>query len=258
MVEPNPAIAPPGEPPVPGLVGVRVSDARLVYGGTMVFDGLSAEFGAGSFTCILGASGTGKSSLLRLMAGLGPEPGRAAMGFDGAPLGGRIAYMDQRDLLLPWLSALDNVLLGARLRGEPKDLDRAHALLADVGLGGSAALAPAQLSAGMRQRVALARTLLEDRPVVLMDEPFSAVDALTRLRLQDLSARLLAGRTVVMVTHDPMEAARLGHRIHVLSGTPATLDEGLCPPGPTPRDPADPAVADIHRVLLARLGVVQA
>ena len=206
------------------------------------------------FTCILGASGVGKSTLLRLIAGLGPET--SVVGSDGASLSGRIAYMDQRDLLLPWLSALENVLLGARLRGELKDLDRARAMLGGVGLADSADLRPAQLSGGMRQRVALARTLMEDRPVVLMDEPFSAVDALTRLRLQDLSARLLENRTVVMVTHDPMEAARLGKRIHVMSGTPATLDEGVCPPGAAPRDSTSQAMTEMHRELLAKLGVI--
>jgi putative hydroxymethylpyrimidine transport system ATP-binding protein len=105
----------------------------------------------------------------------------------------------------------------------------------------------------MRQRVALARTLMEDRAVVLMDEPFSAVDALTRARLQTLAASLLAGRTVILVTHDPMEALRLGHGIHVLSGRPATLDDPLRPPGPPPRDQADPALLALYRELMARL-----
>jgi putative hydroxymethylpyrimidine transport system ATP-binding protein len=247
MLEPTPSLAAP-------KVGVRVTGARLTYGGIPVFEDLSAIFEAGSITCILGASGVGKSSLLRMIAGLGPET--SAVGSDGAPLSGRIAYMDQRDFLLPWLSALENVLLGARLRREPKDLDRAWEMLEGVELSDSAHLLPAQLSGGMRQRVALARTLMEDQPVVLMDEPFSAVDALTRLRLQDLSARLLAKRTVVMVTHDPMEAARLGNRIHIMSGTPATLDEGVCPPGPAPRDSTSQALTEMHRELLAKLGVV--
>ena len=249
----------------PGL-GVRVSGARLAFGGVPVFAGLTADFAAGSFTCILGASGVGKSSLLRLMAGLVPEaePG-AATGSDGGSLAGRIAYMDQRDLLMPWLSALENVLLGARLRGQPRDTARAQALLAAVGLGSSQSLHPAQLSGGMRQRVALARTLMEDRPVVLMDEPFSAVDALTRLRLQDLAVGLLAGRTVVMVTHDPLEALRIADVIHVMTGSPAVLDDGRGTEGTEvsrlqapPREPTDPAVVALHRDLLARLGVGEA
>jgi putative hydroxymethylpyrimidine transport system ATP-binding protein len=248
MLDPNPEIAPPP-------LGVRIAHGSLVYDGKPVFAGLDADFPGGSFTCILGASGVGKSSLLRMIAGLGPDFGDAALGSDGGTLTGRIAFMDQRDLLLPWLSALDNVLLGARLRGNSRDSDRARALLADVGLSDSAALLPAQLSGGMRQRVALARTLMEDQPVVLMDEPFSAVDALTRMKLQDLSARLLSNRTVILVTHDPMEAARLGDAIHVLSGSPAAFGSGVFPPGPTPRDPSDPMVTKLQTALLAKLGV---
>jgi putative hydroxymethylpyrimidine transport system ATP-binding protein len=124
--------------------------------------------------------------------------------------------MDQRDLLLPWLNVLDNVCLGARLRGETADHQRALSLLQRVGLRDEAQALPAALSGGMRQRAALARTLMEDRAIVLMDEPFSAVDALTRLRLQDLAAELLGARTILLVTHDPMEALRLGHRILII------------------------------------------
>ncbi|MBT3396754.1 MAG: ABC transporter ATP-binding protein [Alphaproteobacteria bacterium] len=234
-------------------IGIRVSGAQLGFGDTKIFADLAVDFAPGSFTCILGSSGVGKSSLLRMIAGLVPNSTGTIVASDGEALTGRITYMDQRDLLLPWLCALDNVMLGARLRGEPQDRSRATALLAQVGLADHPHKLPRQLSGGMRQRVALARTLMEDRPVVLMDEPFSAVDALTRMKLQDLSARLLAGRTVVMVTHDPMEAARLGTCVHVMSGSPATLDDGFHPAGSVPRELADPEVADLHRTLLGKL-----
>jgi putative hydroxymethylpyrimidine transport system ATP-binding protein len=227
----------------------------LAFDGTPVFADLAFDCAPGSFTCILGSSGVGKSSLLRMIAGLVPTSKGTIVASDDKPLSGRIAYMDQRDLLLPWLGALDNVMVGARLRGQPQDRERATALMAQVGLSGQHHKLPNQLSGGMRQRVALARTLMEDQPVVLMDEPFSAVDALTRMKLQELSARLLAGRTVIMVTHDPMEAARLGQCIHVLSGSPATLDGGLYPAGSGPRDLADPVVTELHRTLLGKLGV---
>lgn len=174
---------------------------------------------------------------------------------DGQPLPGRVAWMDQKDLLLPWLRVIDNVTLGARLRGENGDRKRALALLASLGLAGREQNRPATLSGGERQRVALARTLLEDRPVVLMDEPFSALDAVTRHRLQANAAQLLAGRTVLLVTHDPYEALRLGHRIHVLSGFPARVDEAVEPPGNPPRDPSADALRDQHRDLLQRLGM---
>ncbi len=139
------------------------------------------------------------------------------MADDGAGLDGRIALMAQQDLLLPWLSVRDNVLLGHRLRGASRaELRRlrepAAALLARVGLERDADRLPGTLSGGMRQRAALARTLMEDRPIVLMDEPFSALDVVTRHRLQDLAAELLVGRTVLLVTHNPLEALRLGHR----------------------------------------------
>ena len=165
--------------------------------------------------------------------------------------------MAQQDLLLPWCSLLDNVLLGARLRGEPRDpalLARAEQLLARLRLAENAQDLPATLSGGMRQRAALARTLMEDRAIVLMDEPFSALDAITRYELQDLAATLLAGRTVLLVTHDPLEALRLGHRVHVMAGRPASLDKALEPAGPPPRDPADPALLALQGELLNRLG----
>jgi putative hydroxymethylpyrimidine transport system ATP-binding protein len=163
--------------------------------------------------------------------------------------------MAQSDALLPWLSVLDNCLIGYRLRGKiPKVArDRALSLLEDVGLVRRAKDRPGTLSGGMRQRVALVRTLVEDRPVVLMDEPFSALDPPTRLRLGDLAARLLAGRTVLLVTHDPLEALRLGHRVLVLGGRPARPGEPMIPEGPPPRAVDAPTVLAHHAPLLTRL-----
>lgn len=234
---------------------IHLCDAALSFDGLPVFAGLSLRVPAGHTTCLLGPSGVGKSSLLRLIAGLTRGEGTIAAD-DGQPLPGRIAWMGQQDLLLPWASVLDNVLLGVRLRGrraDRTDRERAMALLNAVGLADRAGSRPDALSGGMRQRVALARTLFEDRPIVLMDEPFSALDAITRLRLQDLAAELLTGRTVLMVTHDPMEALRLGHQVLVLSGHPATLSDPIRPPGPAPRPPDDPGLLSLQGRLLARL-----
>lgn len=226
---------------------LSVRGARIAFGDRVVATDLSLEFPGGRTTCLLGRSGVGKTSLLRWLAGLLPDAERAQ------PL----AYMAQRDLLLPWLNLLDNVLLGHRLRGDAAALEaagpRARTLLAEVGLGHRLGDRPETLSAGMRQRAALARTLCEDRPVVLMDEPFAHLDAVTRLELQDLAARLLAGRTVVLVTHDPLEALRLGHQVRVLSGTPFTVGPAIEPPGPMPRDPADPALLGLQGRLIAEL-----
>ncbi len=240
-------------------VVVHVQSGRLVYDDALLFDGLSLTLKAGVTTCLLGSSGIGKSSLLRLIAGLGPvAAGSRVWCGDGGPVVERIAYMDQRDLLLPWLSVLDNVTLGSRLRGQRPHRDRALSLLRQVGLSRQASDRPVTLSGGMRQRAALARTLMEDRAIVLMDEPFSSLDTLTRMRLQELAAGLLQMRTVLLVTHDPMEALRLGERIHVMSGRPARLDQPLVPPGKPPRDPTSEMLISLHRDLLMRLRAAQA
>lgn len=237
---------------------IMLRGARLAFGGHVVFDALDMTLAAGKTTCLLGPSGVGKSSLLRLIAGLADEPDRlSVVCSDGMSLHGRAAYMDQRDLLYPWLSVLDNVLLGARLRGEARDTGAAQGLLEAVGLEGRDKALPQALSGGMRQRVALARTLMEDRPVVLMDEPFSSLDALTRYRIQALATGLLHGRTVLLVTHDPSEALRLGHIIHVMRGSPARVDDAMVPPGAPPRDPTHPALLPLHRELMQRLGFGQ-
>jgi putative hydroxymethylpyrimidine transport system ATP-binding protein len=232
---------------------VHVRNASLRYAGAFLFQGLDFALPGGVWTCLLGPSGVGKSSLLRLIAGLAPLEQGAVICGDGGALAGRLAWMGQEDHLLPWLSALGNVTLGARLRGEPADRNKARDLLARVGLDRQTDQLPATLSGGQRQRAALARTLMEDRPVVLMDEPFSALDAITRARLQALAATLLAGRTVLLVTHDPLEALRLGHRIHVMTGHPARIEGLIEPAGAPPRDLHDPVLLARQGELLARL-----
>ena len=223
------------------------------FGGGWLFSGLSLTAEAGRWTCLLGPSGVGKSTVLRLIAGIADEvafEGRIAAG-DGAPLDGRVAMMAQADLLMPWLDVTGNVLLGARLRGERADEARAREMIARVGLAEQAGQRPATLSGGERQRAALARTLMEDRPVILLDEPFSALDARRRAEMQDLAFRLLAGRTVVMVTHDPGEAARLGHAIRIMG--PDGLSPAPVPPGVPPRAVDDPGALETQGRLLARL-----
>ncbi len=187
-------------------------------GETWLFREISLRMEPGRWTCLLGPSGVGKSTVLRLLAGLstgGRFTGRLEAE-DGSPLDGRIAYMAQADLLPPWLDVLGCVTLGARLRGEPPDLERARRLVGRVGLAEHSHKRPRQLSGGMRQRAALARTLMEDRPVALLDEPFSALDAGTRADMQELAFETLTGRSVLLVTHDPAEAVRLSHRIYLL------------------------------------------
>ena len=224
------------------------------FDGVPLFDGLDFDLPGGRWTCLLGPSGVGKSSLLRLLAGLAAPTAPTELTWTSEPR--RIALLAQQDMLLPWLSVLDNALLGPRLRGESNleaQRKRAIDLLTRIGLGDALAKRPAALSGGMRQRAALARVFVEDAPVVLMDEPFSQLDAITRHDLQTLAAELFADRTVLLVTHDPLEALRLGHRIVIMAGAPALISTVLDLAHKPPRDISDPEIARLHAGLMHRL-----
>ncbi|RYH11669.1 ABC transporter ATP-binding protein [Tropicimonas sp. IMCC6043] len=223
------------------------------FGTHQLFPPVSLEIDPGGWSCLLGPSGSGKSTILRLIAGLDTGvtfDGRINAG-DGRPVSGRVAYMAQTDLLLPWLDVLGNVTLGARLRGMAPDRAAAEALITRLGLAEHAHKRPAQLSGGQRQRVALARTLMEDRPVVLLDEPFSALDARLRAEMQELAAAHLSGRTVLLVTHDPGEAARLGERVFLLDA--GGLVEAVPPALPAIRPADDPDTLAFQARLLVAL-----
>lgn len=235
---------------------ITLEQVSFAYPDRQIFRSLNFSIKGGQWTCLIGPSGCGKSTLLRLISGILQEGFTGSIHFsDSSNHKGQTAWMSQKDLLLPWLSVVDNVCLGARLRGEMTDKKRlkAMSLLVDAGLGDYSDVLPSSLSGGMRQRVALLRTLMEERSVILMDEPFSALDALTRLKLQDLAARLVEGATVLMVTHDPLEALRLGHRIYVMTDRPAKLSDVLIPPGLPPRNPGDSAIISMQATLLERL-----
>lgn len=233
--------------------GIEVRGLSLRFGLRPIFDNLTFSIPGGQWSSLLGASGAGKTSLLRIIAGLAKASGGEVRASDGLPIAGRLAWMGQKDLLYPWLSVRDNVSLGARLRGERINHLRVTTLLQQVGLEHCADDRPAALSGGMRQRAALARTLYEDRPIVLMDEPFSALDTITRTRIQSLDARLLVNRTVVLITHDPMEACRLSHRLLVLSPAPGGIDDTHRLSGIPPRAPDDPALLAGQAELLQQL-----
>ena len=221
--------------------------------GQRLFGPIDVVFPAQQWTCVLGRSGVGKSTLLRLIAGLpcaGIFDGQITAS-DSTAIAERTCVMAQSDLLLPWLSILENTVLGARLRGEIPDLNRAEALLERVGLSRHKHKKPEALSGGMRQRTALARTLMEDRCIALLDEPFSALDASTRADMQELAAEVLADKTVLLVTHDPAEAVRLGNQIIVLTPEAALF-------WPTPnhepiRDQYDPQTVASQADLLTHL-----
>ena len=204
-----------------------IKGARLAYDQAVIFNNIDMKLVTGGWTCLLGQSGVGKSSLLRLIAGLENEATASELVFAGeSKPDGKITYMAQQDLLMPWLTLAENVSIGSRLRGNfsPENLSLAHDLLERVGLGKETQFFPSACSGGMRQRAALARTLFEDRQIVLMDEPFSSVDAITRIGLQDLAAEILSGKTILLVTHDPQEALRMGDQILVMRGNPAKIE----------------------------------
>ena len=225
---------------------LRISGSASIKG-TLIFSNIELILEPQSWTCLLGASGVGKSTVLRLLAGSAEGVHFAGDIGDAGP----VALMAQQDLLLPWLTVVENVLIGARLRGERADRQRAMSRLADVRLADHADKRPMALSGGQRQRVALARTLMEDRAVVLLDEPFSALDALTRAQMQELTADLLSDRTVLLVTHDPNEAARLGQKILIMTRT--GLSEVAAPDSPIPRDVNAPEVLRTQTELFNQL-----
>jgi ABC-type nitrate/sulfonate/bicarbonate transport system ATPase subunit len=237
-------------------------------GPTAALDGLDLVVEPGEVVAVVGPSGCGKSTLLRVLAGLEvPDEGTAAVhGASVVGRPGRCAWMPQRDALLPWRTVTDNAVLAAEVAGRPRGPARreARALLDRFGLGDVADAWPSQLSGGMRQRVAVLRTVASPAPVLLLDEPFGALDALTRRSvqrwLQDvLLADAAAGttRSVLLVTHDVEEALLLADRVVVLSSAPGTVAADVPVAFPRPRDPdlvVDPGFVAQRRALLAALG----
>jgi ABC-type nitrate/sulfonate/bicarbonate transport system ATPase subunit len=204
---------------------------------------LDLEVGENEVVAVVGPSGCGKSTLLELLAGLQePDAGRVEAGgaTDAAGRRAACAFMAQRDLLMPWRDALGNAALALECQGVSKARarERTAPLFERFGLAGFERSRPAELSGGMRQRVAFVRTLLPGRPVLLLDEPFAALDAITRASMQGWLANALRSepRTVVLVTHDTEEALFLADRVAVLSRRPGSVVAELEVPFPRPRD----------------------
>lgn len=232
---------------------IYIQNLTLIYQNKPIFSELNTCFPGGKFSILLGASGVGKSSLLKMLAGLLPITQGKIISDHPQILTHQISYMAQQDLLMPWATILNNVMLGSKLRKEKADKNRAQDILKQVGLSEVYNQYPAQLSGGMRQRAALARTLYEDRPIILMDEPFSALDSVTRAKMQDYTAKLLKGKTVILITHDPFEACRLGEHIQVLAGNPVQIYDIPSIQGTIPRHPEDLHVQQAQADLLTLL-----
>lgn len=210
---------------VDGIRKAYVSGAGV----TPVIGDVSLTLAAGEIVAIVGPSGCGKTTLLNVLCGL-VEADHGTIHWHGQRTRGQprdVGYMLQKDLLFPWRTALANVMLGTEIRGQPggEAEDRARALLDQLGLHGFHEHYPSTLSGGMRQRVALARTLVNDPTVLLLDEPFAALDFQTKLLIEGDTARMVRGtrRSVLLITHDIEEAVSLADRVIVLSGRPTTV-----------------------------------
>jgi NitT/TauT family transport system ATP-binding protein len=235
---------------------VRLTEVSKVYGqgrgALLALDKVSLSVAPGEFVCIIGASGCGKSTLLSLVAGLdSPTSGR----IDTA--GQKVTLMFQEPALFPWLTAAKNVELALRARGVPKAQRRTQTqeLLETVHLGDFGDKRPHELSGGMRQRVAMARALSQDADVLLMDEPFGALDAMTRDLLHEELERICAERTmtVLFVTHNVREAARLGDRVVLLSSRPGRVIEEYHVPTGGDRAEDSRDVAELATTMTGRL-----
>lgn len=220
---------------------LSIDKASVHFGTLEVLREVTIHVAKGEFVSILGPSGAGKSTLFQILLGE-HRPTHGTITFDGQPLtptANAFAYMPQRDALMPWRAIVDNVTLGLEIQGMPRKKARkkVRPLLPEFGLEGFERYYPSQLSGGMRQRAALMRTVVQDRPMLLLDEPFGALDALTRARMHAWleTVWLRHTWTAMLITHDVREAVHLSDRIYVLSPRPGRVLEDIPIPLPRPR-----------------------
>jgi NitT/TauT family transport system ATP-binding protein len=240
-------------------VSLRYAGTGSDLGSNLALDNVSFRVGDGEFVAIIGPSGCGKSSLLRLVSGLFPVTlgsiTVAGQTVRKVPPG--IGFVFQSDALLPWKTALENVAIGAMLAGRPPEeaRERARSLLLEIGLGKAIDKYPSELSGGMRKRVALSRTMAYDPTVFLLDEPFSALDAQTRIHVGNRFLRILErlGQTVMFVTHDIDEAITLADRVIVMTASPGRIAAEFVIDLPRPRDYYQSRMAPGFRALQERI-----
>jgi ABC-type nitrate/sulfonate/bicarbonate transport system ATPase subunit len=219
---------------------LELSDVSKSFDGLAVLDRISLQVRHGEFVSILGPSGAGKSTLFQVLTG-GVARDGGEVRFDGAALGDNnpFAFMPQRDALMPWRRIVDNTTLGLEVQGVSRGAARARVapLFAEFGLEGFEQHYPAQLSGGMRQRAALLRTVVQDRPMLLLDEPFGALDALTRTGMQRWLMTMWARHnwTALLITHDVREAVYLSDRVYALTARPARVMREFAVPIPRSR-----------------------
>jgi ABC-type nitrate/sulfonate/bicarbonate transport system ATPase subunit len=231
-------------------------------GGFAALAPVTLAISQGRFVSLIGPSGCGKSTIFNVVAGLlEPTGGRVSIdGMDATGTIGRVGYMLQKDLLLPWRTVLDNVILGMEIQGVPLRAarERALPLIRRYGLAGFEYLYPNALSGGMRQRAALLRTLLFDTDVILLDEPFGALDAQTKLQMQEWLLRLWSdfGKTVVFVTHDVEEAIYLSDEVHVMATRPGRIVASIQVPISRPRPRAVTLTSDFITIKEHCLGLL--
>ena len=246
-------------------IALTVSDVRKAYGSKPVLDGVTFDVRDNELLCIVGHSGTGKSTLLRCMAGLLPVTS-GHVSLHGTPVTGppadlAVVFQDYSRSLMPWMRIIDNVTLPLlrTVRSSAARASAGEAALKAVGLAGTGHLYPWQMSGGMQQRVAIARAIAYEPAVLLMDEPFASVDAQTRADLEDLTLSIRAdfGVTIVLVTHDIDEAVYLGDRVVLLAGQPARIKDEVDVPLPHPRDQvstkADARFVDLRTRVLTHI-----
>ena len=232
---------------------LRIEDCSVSFGSVEVFRSLSLEITSGEFVAVVGPSGCGKTTLLNLFSGfLKPTSGTVICS-------GRVRTVYQHDSLFPWQTASQNIAMGLRELSNGEQSKQLEEMLRLINLAEFAGHYPHQLSGGMRQRVELARALAGATDILLLDEPFSSLDYLTRLRLRRELARMLdeLPRTVVLVTHDIEEASQLADRIVVLSDRPARICRELSVSISRPRELTHPKVVETVHAILAEFGLEQ-
>ncbi|MDD2606032.1 MAG: ABC transporter ATP-binding protein [Desulfobacteraceae bacterium] len=239
---------------------LTVAHLTKQFNAAPVLDGFSFSLPRNGFTVLIGPSGCGKTTLFDVLTGVvSKDAGTIRWGGRTlAHLGAEAAYMQQKDLLLPWLSLAENAMLPARLRRKKNLITvrkRVESLFARLGLAGFEDHRPATVSGGMRQRCALVRTLMFHRELTLLDEPLSALDAITRRSLQSLLLMLQRDfqRTLLMITHDVEEALLLADRVLVVSAAPMRIIQDIPLATPKPRKPDDPTLIALKESVLARL-----